>query len=270
MNSVSQAVYSVEHYIFSVRFFISVILIIFSVFAWIGIGKLIRKSVINRKDISSNLKGKIHIAETIIKAVATIIIIVVLLQVNGVDVSALLTGMGITSVIIGFALQDMLKDWIMGISIFWNEFFNIGDIIQIDNTVGTVVKLSLKCTKIKDIYTGNIVSISNREILRVQTLSDFVDIFVPVSYEIGKSERHEFIEKMRETIDGMENVSTCDNLGIQEFRASDYTVLLRIHVVDISKKPQTKRDAQNIVMDVYENSEYAIPYGKLDVRMYGG
>ena len=232
MNSVSQAVYSVEHYIFSVRFFISVILIIFSVFAWIGIGKLIRKSVINRKDISSNLKGKIHIAETIIKAVATIIIIVVLLQVNGVDVSALLTGMGITSVIIGFALQDMLKDWIMGISIFWNEFFNIGDIIQ--------------------------------------TLSDFVDIFVPVSYEIGNSERHEFSEKMRETIDGMENVSTCDNLGIQEFRASDYTVLLRIHVVDISKKPQTKRDAQNIVMDVYENSEYAIPYGKLDVRMYGG
>lgn len=270
MNSVSQALLNVEHYILSVRFFVSVILIIFSVFAWIGIGKLIRKSVINKKSISSNLKGKIHIAETIIKAVATIIIIVVLLQVNGIDVSAFLTGMGITSVIIGFALQDLLKDWIMGISIFWNEFFNIGDIIQIDKTVGTVVKLSLKCTKIKDINTGNIVSISNREILRVQTLSDFVDIFVPVSYEVGKAERYKFIETMRETIEQLENVSICDNLGIQEFRGSDYTVLLRLHVHNAAKKPQTRRDAQNIVMDVYENSEYAIPYGKLDVRMYGG
>lgn len=256
----------IEHYIFSARFLATIIIIAIAVVSWIAVRKLVVKGI-ERRHVSNNLKGKIHIAETVIKAILTIALLIIVLQVNGINVSALVTGMGITSIIIGFALQDLLKDWIMGISIFWNDFYNIGDIIQIDDTIGKVIKLSLKCTKIKDIYTHNIVSISNREIMRVQILSDFVDVYVSFAYEVTTDERERMLQEMTDQILGVESVTSCDALGIQEFRQSDITELLRIHMDDVTRKPQVKRDAQTIVKRVYENSGYSIPYSKVEVMM---
>ena len=65
------------------------------------------------------------------------------------NVSSLLAGVGILSVIIGLAVQDALKDIIRGFSILSDEYFNIGDIILYKEITGKVITLRFKGYKNK-------------------------------------------------------------------------------------------------------------------------
>ncbi len=59
------------------------------------------------------------------------ILILTILQVNGVNVTSLVAGLGVASAVIGLALQDFLKDIIMGVHIMMDDFYQIGDLVQI-------------------------------------------------------------------------------------------------------------------------------------------
>ena len=55
-------------------------------------------------------KTYLRMLKSIIVAVTAIIIILVILQALGINVSSMLAGVGIASIVVGFALQDAMKD----------------------------------------------------------------------------------------------------------------------------------------------------------------
>jgi small conductance mechanosensitive channel len=72
--------------------------------------------------------------------------------------------LGIGSVAIGFAFQNILQNFLAGLLLLWAEPFRVGDQIKLDNFEGTVEDIQTRATTIKT-YDGRRVVIPNAELL---------------------------------------------------------------------------------------------------------
>ena len=72
-----------------------------------------------------------------------IISLIVALGIFGIDVQGIITGLGLASFIMGFALKDVISNLLSGFSILFYGPFKIGDIINVDGTCGTVSKMDI-------------------------------------------------------------------------------------------------------------------------------
>lgn len=80
----------------------------------------------------------------------------------GIDVGALLTGLGLTGFAIGFALKDIISNWLSGVLILVYEPFRRGDYVSIANTPGlegTVVAIDFRYTTLEK--EGKVVLVPN-------------------------------------------------------------------------------------------------------------
>jgi len=96
----------------------------------------------------------------VVRYVIIIIAILLILEVYGIDTRAILASLGLVGLIIGLAFQDMIRDFIAGISIVIEGYYDIGDTITIGNFKGEVISLGMKTTRIKN-ENGDIRLVTN-------------------------------------------------------------------------------------------------------------
>lgn len=85
----------------------------------------------------------------------------------GVNVTALVTGLGIAGVAVALAVQNVLGDILASLSIALDKPFQIGDFIVIDTFSGTVEHIGLKTTRIRSL-SGEQIVIANAELLKAR------------------------------------------------------------------------------------------------------
>jgi small conductance mechanosensitive channel len=78
-------------------------------------------------------------------------------------VTSLLTGVGILGLTLGFALQDVASNLMAGLLIELHHPFRLNDVIETNNYVGRVSRITLRDTEI-DQLDGQIVVVPNKEI----------------------------------------------------------------------------------------------------------
>ncbi len=66
----------------------------------------------------------------------------------GINVSALVTGLGLTGFALGFALKDTISNLLAGILILLYQPFRLGDSIDVTGFSGTVVTIDLRYTEL--------------------------------------------------------------------------------------------------------------------------
>ena len=88
----------------------------------------------------------------------------------GVDVTAILTGLGILGFTLGFALQDVSKNFIAGLLLLLQQPFKLGDTIQVSGFSGTIIDINLRDTEIRTM-DGLRVRIPNGEIFTQPVLN---------------------------------------------------------------------------------------------------
>lgn len=74
-----------------------------------------------------------------------IIAIIAILGLFGIDLTPVLAGLGITGVVLGFALQESISSLFSGIMIAINSPFRVGDWVDIGDISGTVESMDLMC-----------------------------------------------------------------------------------------------------------------------------
>jgi len=77
--------------------------------------------------------------------------------------STLLAGLGIAGVTIGFAMQDVAKNFIAGILLLLTRPFEIGDTIEVAGYTGKVLAIDLRSTEMREV-DGRFVVIPNTEV----------------------------------------------------------------------------------------------------------
>lgn len=95
----------------------------------------------------------------------TIWLLGVLVAVNamGFDPQTVATGIGLTSLALGFALQDILSNFVSGILILLLRPFELGDQIIVGTTEGSVERIALRAMRIRA-YDGRIILVPNAEL----------------------------------------------------------------------------------------------------------
>ncbi len=85
----------------------------------------------------------------------------------GVDVTALVAGLGVGGIAIALAVQNILGDLFASLAIIMDRPFVVGDFINVDDKVGTVEHIGLKTTRVRSI-TGEQIVFANAEMLSTQ------------------------------------------------------------------------------------------------------
>lgn len=97
----------------------------------------------------------------VIYAVLWIVAFLFILSQFGVDISKVLTGLGIAGIAVAFALQNVLSDIFASVSIYFDKPFRPGEYIIFEGEEGTVIRTGIKSTRIKTLR-GEELSVSNR------------------------------------------------------------------------------------------------------------
>ena len=80
------------------------------------------------------------------------------------EVTACLAGLGIIGFTVGFALQDVMKNFAAGIILLVQRPFGVGDVIGVIGFDGTVLEINLRTTEMKAL-DGRIVTLPNADVL---------------------------------------------------------------------------------------------------------
>lgn len=94
-----------------------------------------------------------------------ITMVLLLLSNYGVNISALVAGLGIGGIAVAFALQNILGDLFASFSIVLDKPFVIGDSINVNGSSGTVEHIGLKTTRVRSV-DGEQLVFSNSELLK--------------------------------------------------------------------------------------------------------
>jgi small-conductance mechanosensitive channel len=88
----------------------------------------------------------------------------IVLDTLGIDVTALIAGIGIGGIAVALAVQNVLGDLFASVSIILDKPFVVGDFIVLDDYMGTVENVGLKTTRIRAL-SGEQLVISNADLL---------------------------------------------------------------------------------------------------------
>ena len=121
-----------------------IVIVVFGIFIdnW---GKRVAEKT--KSSVDEQLMPVIHRFSRIFVSIVGLLFI---LTVWGIQIGPLLTSLGIAGIAIAFALQSTLGNIFGGMSIILDKSVRVGDVIKLDNeTIGTVVDVGLRSTKVK-------------------------------------------------------------------------------------------------------------------------
>jgi len=110
-------------------------------------------------------KGILSNVQRFVQLVTYAIAAVLILWLLNVDVTGLVASLGIGALIIGFALKEIIENWVSGLMIVSGKTYRIGDLVAVGDLKGIVVDITLRTTKLRT-YDRNEVIIPNSLLLR--------------------------------------------------------------------------------------------------------
>lgn len=114
---------------------------------------------------TSRLRFDIHLSSLFVKTIniiLTIFAIVTALGTLGINVSALVAGLGLTGFALGFALKDTISNLLSGVLILLYQPFKVGNTIKVSGFEGKVVCIDLRYTELR--FENNKVLIPNSKL----------------------------------------------------------------------------------------------------------
>ena len=248
-----------------------IIIILISLIVYNVVIRILKKFFeIKNKKIDEKRKNTIfNLSRNIIRVLIIIIAASFVLEVYGIDTKSIVASISIIGVVIGLAFQDLLKDFIAGISIVVEGQYRVGDTVKINGFMGEVLNVGLKSTKIKA-YTGEILIISNHLIIDVinYNLSDslaLVDIDIAYESDLEKVENvlTKLCERLSNELPYLKG--KVELLGVNSLEPS--SVRYRITVITESMMHHVVRRMilKEVKLELDKNG-IAIPYNQLVIH----
>ena len=223
---------------------------------------IIKKFFLKEKNKAS--KTSINLIGKIFKGILWAIGLLLILSNLGIDITSLISGLGIGGIAVALALQNVLGDLFSSFALHFDKPFEVGDYIVIGSHSGIVQKIGIKTTRIMALQGEEIV-ISNQELTstRIQNFKKMEERRICFSfgivYEIS-SEKLKQIPKIIEKIIQNNKLIHFDRAHFVKFddsallfdvvyyiSSSEYTVYRQVHQ-EILFKIKEEFEKQDIIM----------------------
>ena len=139
------------------------------------------------KSLMTTKKGRTasKLFDSFFKYFTGIVVVIIVLLILGVDTVALFASVGILGLIIGLGAQSLIGDVISGLFIVFENEYEVGDIVVIDDFRGNVESIGIRTTQLVD-NGGNKKIVNNSEIVTVVNLSykdSVISVEIPIPYD---------------------------------------------------------------------------------------
>ena len=94
-------------------------------------------------------KSRKYSVYRLIKYLIVVINFLFVLKIIGVDITVLMASLAALLVGLGFGLQNLFSDYMSGIIILFDSSIKVNDVIDVNGTVGQVIKIGLRTTTVK-------------------------------------------------------------------------------------------------------------------------
>lgn len=138
------------------------------------------------------------------------VVVLVALDNLGIDVTALVAGLGIGGVAVALSVQNILGDLFASLSIILDKPFVIGDFLMVDDYLGSVEYVGLKTTRVRSL-SGEQLIFSNSDLLKSR-IRNYGRMFerrvvfgIGVTYDTPRDKLKRIPELIREAIEAREN-----------------------------------------------------------------
>ncbi|MFD2393178.1 mechanosensitive ion channel family protein [Dietzia aerolata] len=122
--------------------------------------------------------------KSLVSFVVLVWVILQTLAILGVNVAPFIASAGIVGVALGFGAQALVRDFLSGLFMLFEDQYGVGDWVDLGEAEGTVENVGLRITAVRDLH-GTLWYCRNGDIMRVGNYSqDFGVAFleIPVSY----------------------------------------------------------------------------------------
>ena len=231
IEPIRQQVYAMAHGFLAILPNLAIALVVLFL-TWIVSKSAVRIAarLIGQTDIRADLKSLI---ETLVRVGIWVVglLIAAAVAVPGFTPAGLIAGLGVGAVAIGFAFQDIFENFLSGILIMLRDKMNIGDLIEIDGTMGRVEKITLRETHVRAL--SNELTIMPNSMLFKNSVKILTDagmrrdeIMVGVSYDSDLEASQAAILR---AFDGLEGLVPGRPVGIfaREFGSSSIDFLVQ-------------------------------------------
>jgi small conductance mechanosensitive channel len=103
---------------------------------------------------------------SIVSGVIVTIVVMMVLSEVGINIAPLIASAGILGVALGFGAQSLVKDFLSGIFMIFEDQYGVGDAVNLGDVSGVVEAVGLRVTRLRDV-DGTVWYVRNGEILRV-------------------------------------------------------------------------------------------------------
>ena len=219
-------------------------------------------------------KGKalLNLLASLVKYAAFIVLIFLILAAFKVDTMAMMVSAGVVSLIIGLGCQSLIGDVIAGLFIVFEETFQIGDIVVLDDFRGTVKEIGIRTTQIED-WGGNIKIVNNSDIRSLINMTNKASVAL-IEVDIDYRESIERVEavikanlnRMKEHIPAI--IEGPVYVGVSNLGASGVTLKFIAHCLEPDRF-QVERDMLREIKIIFDENNVSIPFPQIVVNQPG-
>jgi len=230
--------------------------------------------IILLKHGSASAGGR-YTVETLTRYSIVAFAVVLMLRPLGANASQLGWAAAALGVGIGFGLQEIVANFICGLILLFERPVRVGDVITVGDASGTVSKIRIRATTIRDWEQKELV-IPNKELITGRllnwTLSDeMTRLFISVGVAYG-SDVDRAMTLIMEAAEQNDRVLADPEpkVHFEEFADSSLNLTLRAFVGALSDRLQATTELNNAIDQKFRAAGIAIAFPQRDVHLYTG
>ena len=207
----------------------------------------------------------------IVTVVITLVAGMMVLSELGVSLAPILGAAGIVGVAVGFGAQSLVKDFVSGFFILFEDQIRTGDVVRIASHSGLVEEITLRHTRLRD-FEGNVHYVPNGMIDSVVNMSrgfahSVMDIGVAYREHLDEvyAVLRETARKMRaDEVYGPRILDDLEIAGVERWDNSAVVVRCRFRVIALEQW-SVRREFLRRLKQSFDDAGIEIPYPHLTV-----
>lgn len=212
-------------------------------------------------------KTIISVMSSALTAVVWIIAAMIVLDQLSVSLAPLLAGAGVIGIMLGFGAQSVVADFLAGTFMLIEDQFGVGDVINVGEVTGTVEKVSLRVTTIRDVQ-GTVWHVPNSEIHRVGNLSQLWSravLDIEVAYETDLRRAEGVIQRVANDLWTDDSFTAGDIIdppevwGVQELGADGIAIRLVVKT-DPAEQWVVARELRLRIKEAFDEAGIEFPF----------
>ncbi len=200
-------------------------------------------------------------------AVVWIVAIMFVFDELGVSLAPLLAGAGVIGIMLGFGAQSVVSDFLSGLFMLIEDQFGVGDVIDVGEVTGSVEKVSLRVTTLRDI-NGTVWHVPNSAISKVGNLSQVWSravLDIEVAYETDLRRAEGVIQRVADELwhdhdfTGGDIIDPPEVWGVQNLGADGIAIRLVVKT-DPAEQWAVARELRLRIKEAFDEAGIEIPF----------